>query len=209
MNQEDKEAFYETCYEVLVTLTKLMAPIVPFLSEEIYRNLTDDESVHLSDWPILNKELRIKNKELIDQMKQVRKIVELGLAVRKEQQIKVKQPLAEIIVSPGDKEVKFKDKLDHLILDELNVKKITFSDILLGETVVKLDTKLTDELIAEGQARELVRKIQEERKKLGTSLDEQIAVSLEEWPGKFEEYIKKQALVKMLSKGEFEVKRLG
>ncbi len=205
-DEDDKHAFYQTTYEVLTTVTQLLAPIVPFISEEIYKNLTGEESVHLSYWPDVDTK-RI-NKTLIAQMQYVRKIVELGLAQRKEQQIKVKQPLAQITISPGDKEAKFKDNLDHLIRDELNVKKVTFSDILMGETVVKLDTKLTDELIAEGKAREIVRSIQEERKKLGTSLDEEVSVTLESWPASFEEYIKQQALVNKLSKGEFGVKRL-
>ena len=67
---------------------------------------------------------------------------------------------------------------------------------------------MTPELIEEGQARGVIRKIQEERKKLGTNLDEEVAVSLEDWPKAFENYIKQQALVKTFTKGSFEVKRL-
>ncbi|MDP3955044.1 MAG: DUF5915 domain-containing protein, partial [bacterium] len=63
------------------------------------------------------------------------------------------------------------------------------------------------ELKAEGQAREIVRKIQEERKKLGTKLDEKIDVTLEDWPEKFTEYIKKETLISFISKGEFSVKK--
>ena len=207
-DEEDKKAFYETCYEVLTTVCKLLAPIAPFISEEIYRNLTGEESVHLADWPAKNQELGSKNQELIEQMKHVRKIVEFGLAARKEQQIKVKQPLSIIKVTPGAKETKFKENLDQLILDELNVKKIVFNKAAEGDTTVELDTNLTDALIAEGNARELIRKIQEERKKLGTKLNEFVAVSLEKWPAEFEEYIKQQALVKSLTKGDFAVKKL-
>ena len=93
-SEEDKNAFYQTTYEVLVTVCKLFAPIAPFISEAIYTNLTNEESVHLSDWPSTNQELRIKNQELIDDMVFVRKVVEIALSQRKENQLKVRQPLA-------------------------------------------------------------------------------------------------------------------
>jgi isoleucyl-tRNA synthetase len=208
----DKNAFYETSFEVLTTVCKLLAPIAPFISEAIYQNLTGEESVHLTKWPHFAKASRGKpgeNMELIEQMKHVRKIVELGLAARKEAQIKVKQPLAKITVYPGKKETKFADTMDYLILDELNVKKIEYKH---GnddtETRIELDTAITKELAAERMAREIVRMIQEERKKIGTSLDEKIDVVLDDWPVDFEEYIKKNALVNSISKGEFEIRRL-
>ena len=77
-----------------------------------------------------------------------------------------------------------------------------------GELTVDLDLTITPELKAEGEARDIVRRIQDERKKLGTNLDEQVSVTIEEWPVAFEAYIKKQALVSDLTKGEFGVKRL-
>jgi isoleucyl-tRNA synthetase len=206
-NEADKNAFYETTFSVLVTLTKLLAPIAPFISEEIFKNVTGKESVHLEDWPTFAK-ASAGNAPLIEEMKHVRKIVELGLAQRKEKQLKVKQPLAKITVYSGEKETKFKDSLDYLILDELNVKKVAFAKKSASEVTVELDTVLTDDLIAEGQAREIVRKIQEERKKLGTKLDEQVDVIIESWPEQFVDYIKHNALVHSLSNGEFEVKRL-
>jgi hypothetical protein len=90
----------------------------------------------------------------------------------------------------------------------LNVKKIEYKE---GngdnETRVEIDTNLTQELIAEREAREIVRMIQQERKKVGTSLDEKIDVSLEEWPEEFEEYIKKNALVNSITKGSFSIIR--
>lgn len=206
-DQSDKEAFYQTCYEVLKVITKLMAPIAPFISEEIYRNLTDEESVHLADWPHGSGKLDVESEKLLEQMQYVRKIVELGLAARKEAQLKVKQPLAKITVYAEEKEVSLGQNLLQLIRDELNIKEITFIN-KKTELSVELETKLTDDLIAEGQAREIVRKIQEERKKLETKLDEHVSVSLESWPKEFESYIKQQALVQTLSKGDFEVKRI-
>ncbi len=198
-NQEDKNAFYNTCWEVLASVCQLLAPIAPFISEEIYRNLTTEESVHLSDWPTAGE----VNEDLIEQMKFVRKIVESGLAQRKEKQIKVRQPLAKLTILLGKDAVKFKDEMDFLIKDELNLKEIVFekgSDA--EETRVELDAYITPELKAEGEARGIVRQIQEERKRLGTKLDEKVNVTLPEWPEAFIDYIKQNALVEKLEKGE-------
>jgi isoleucyl-tRNA synthetase len=201
-NASDKEAFYETTHHTLVTLTKLAAPIIPFVTEEIYRNLVDEESVHLADWPINQSKTSDLNLELVEQMKIARKIVEIGLSHRKEKQIKVKQPLAKITVSV---EQSLAENLNELIQAELNVKAVLYTKAKGTDISVELDTELTDDLIAEGQAREIVRKIQEERKKLETKLDEKITLQIESWPEAFEEYIKKHALVASITKGEFKV----
>jgi isoleucyl-tRNA synthetase len=205
-NQEDKEAFYQTTHMVLMTVCKLMAPIVPFLSEAIYKNITDEESVHLANWPEKKQEVRSKNQELIEEMVLVRKIVEMTLAQRKVAQIKVRQPLSKVTVKSGAN--KLSDPLIQLIKDEVNVKEVEMHVVEGQQLVVELDTAVTPELEAEGEARGIVRKIQEERKKLETSLDEKVDVQLEAWPVEHEEYIKKNALVENLSKGEFEVRRL-
>jgi isoleucyl-tRNA synthetase len=205
-NQQDKDAFYQISFEVLTTLAKLLAPFMPFLTDEIYANLKNEESVHLADWP--DEDKKLIEEDLHQQMKHVRKIVELGLAARKENQIKVKQPLSKILVYPGLKETKFGDDLDYLILDELNIKKIEYKNGNKdNETKIELDTELTPELIAEKEARELVRSIQEERKRLGTRLDEKVDAVLEKWPATHEDYIKKNALVNSLTEGKFEIKR--
>lgn len=205
---DDKNAFYETSFEVLTTVCKLLAPIAPFISEEIYKNLTGEDSVHLADWP-KQENLKSEDLELIEQMKHVRKIVEQGLAARKENQIKVKQPLTSVTVNSDKKHKRLPIELNYLILDELNVKKVIFADNAQTDEIrVVLDVKLTDDLISERQAREIVRSIQEERKKVGTALDEKVNIALDSWPEKFEDYIKKNALVNKISKGEFEIKRI-
>ena len=203
-NVVDKSAFYRTCYEVLTTLCQLMAPITPFLSEEIYRNLTDEESVHLTDFPAVHRE--VVDSRLILQMEYARRIVELGLASRKEQQMKVKQPLAQITVYMGTDGVALSDAFNALILAELNIKSIVYKKS--KELSVVLDTKITESLADEGKAREIVRKIQEERKILGTRLDEYVEVTLPDWPSAFAEVIQKQALVAALEKGTFMVKKM-
>jgi isoleucyl-tRNA synthetase len=78
-----------------------------------------------------------------------------------------------------------------------------------GELAVEFDTKITKELKSEGEAREIIRSIQEERKKLGTRLDENVDVVLGSWPKEFEEEIKRKALIHTLEKGSvFKVSRI-
>lgn len=200
-NQKDKDFFYETCYEVLTTFSKAVAPIVPFLSETIYRNLTDKESVHLEDWPLFSEELI--DKELEEEMELARNVVELIHSKRKEEAIKVRQPLLSVeVITPA----LFREDVKKIISDEVNVKNVVNKK---GEkTEIKLDTKISPELKAEGEARDIIRQIQGERKKLGTKLDERVNVTLPNWPKEFEEEIKKKALVNSISRGDkFQVTR--
>jgi isoleucyl-tRNA synthetase len=119
----DKTAAFVTLYEVLLALTKLLAPFVPFLAEAIYQNLRTEqmpESVHLCDWPQVDEQLRDPNLE--DDMKCVRQIVTAGLQARNKAQIKVRQPLAlAAITSDGPP---LEEEYQQLIRQELNVKKI-------------------------------------------------------------------------------------
>ena len=197
----DKNACYQTLYSVLVILSKLLAPFTPFLAEEIFTNLTNQESVHLSDWPIANKKLIDENLE--NEMIHARQVVEFTHSKRKEEGIKVRQPLYSLsTISP----VNFSAGTISLIQDEVNVKKV---NVTLGEELKfeNLDTKITDSLKKEGEARDIVRKIQEERKNLKTRPNEKINVSVLYWPEEFTDYIKNKALVNKLSKGEFSIKR--
>jgi len=199
---ENKEAFYRTCYETFVILSKVLAPFTPFLAEEIYRNLTGEESVHLTDFPIFKKEYI--DEELEKEMEFVRKVCELGHSKRKEKKIKVREPLKKFSIFNFKFSIKDKN-LINLIKDELNVKEVEFIKGK-GELLVEFDTRITPELKKEGEAREIVRMIQEERKNQGTRLNEKVTVILPSWPEKFEEYIKERALVISLKKGEkFEV----
>lgn len=202
---EDKSACYQTLYLVLLTLSKLLAPFTPFLADDLFTNLSGAKSVHLADFPVYHDSLI--DQSLEQQMIQVRKIVELALARRKENKIKIKQPLSLLTVFPSDETIKFKENLDYLLKEELNVKRIEYKHGK-GELAIDLETEVTPALLAEGQAREIVRMIQEERKKLSTRLDERVDVSLERWPTGFESYIKQQALVGSLTQGTFAVKKI-
>mgnify|MGYP000020591039 CR=1 FL=1 len=196
-NDEDKNNFYHTMYEVLLTLSKLLAPFLPFLSEEIFKNLTEKESVHLESWPQICKDLI--NKDLEEKMIFVREVVEMGHAKRKAEGIKVRQPLRELKVRNVD--LKLEDELLDLIKDELNVKEVAIEKGR-GELSVDLDTLITEELKEEGEARDIIRQIQEGRKMSGCGLTDLVEVGLPYWPSKFEEEIKKKTLTKKLYKSE-------
>ncbi len=201
--EKDKNTALSVMYGVLVTLSKLLAPFTPFIAEEIFKNLTGEESVHLQDFPLGDKSLL--NEKLVKDMEEIRKIVEQGHAKRKELEIKVRQPLAEFRIM--NYELSIEEGLTALIKDELNVKKITFEKGK-GEMSVDFDILITKELEDEGEARSIIRRIQEERKKIGTKLDEKVNVRLEDYPLEFEEYIKKKALINSIKKGKFEVLRV-
>ncbi len=174
-NNDSKTSFYITCHQVLVKLCQILAPITPFITENIYQNLTGEESVHLSRWPKAKK-LNKLDLQLMEDMKLVRKIVEMGLSERKKASIKVRQPLRKIMLSAQCSVLN--KKLLQLIKDELNVKNIEFKED--KELTVQLDTQLDEQLIAEGKLRELVRQIQDKRKELGARLDQNINLTLSE-----------------------------
>ena len=121
-----KKNVYKVTYEVLLGLSKLIAPIVPFISEEIYQNLTDKESVHLEDYSTYDESLI--NEEIEERMDLVRILISLGRNVREQERIKVRQPLKEVILDGKNKEIL--KGLDDLIKEELNVKEIIFENDL-------------------------------------------------------------------------------
>ncbi len=187
------KGFLQTLHYVLTNLAKLLAPIAPFTPEEIFKNLSEEESVHLTDWPE-SAPSQIDEK-LLKEMVEVRKIAELAHAQRKKEGVKVRQPLESLTTS-----ITLGESLQDLIKNEVNVKKFIVSK---GEGFsVKLDLNLTPALRAEGQMREIVRQIQAERKKLGTELSEKVDVQLNEWPAEFEDEIKRRTLVGRLIKNK-------
>lgn len=120
---EDKKSVYNTTYEILTELCQLIAPFAPYISEEIYRNLTGEVSVHLSNYPKANLELI--NPELEEKMDLVKNLVTLGRASREATRIKVRQPIQKVLVDG-----KFKDTISDvvdLIKEELNVKEVVFA----------------------------------------------------------------------------------
>ena len=139
-NDTDKKTAYHTLYHVLLTSVKIIAPILPFISEKIYQNLVcniDDklpESVHLCDYPVIDDK-KIDQK-MIEQVDTIRKIVELGRSARNKAELKIRQPLKELCFHLSDNSIEeFVIENQKIILEELNVKKIKFiksTDKLIG-----------------------------------------------------------------------------
>ncbi len=203
-SENDRNAFYQTCYLVLTTLSKILAPFTPFISEIFYTNLSHQKSVHLADWPD-KKTSGDKDAKLISEMAKVREIVEKAHAIRKEKGIPVRVPLNKLLITNYKLQIKGMDKL---ISDEVNVRAVEDKDGK-GEISVKLDTKITPELEEEARLRELVRKIQSERKRLGLNLAQKVDVEIEEIPQnkKLVDWMIKKTQIKNLSTGIFKVSK--
>lgn len=249
--EDDKVAAYMTLYEVLLTVSKLCAPYAPYISEEIYKSLTEKESVHLENYPVHDKNLI--QPELEKEMQYIIDIVSLARAARNEVQIKIRQPLRILYVPEGLKD--FVERMKSLIIEEINIHVIEFvkdktrfmdysikpdykvlgpkygkhmshiaqtlqnmdanhlidilnkegvyhldvdtNEIKLtkeslqietqnkegfvygeeGDVFVALDTRIDDELLLEGNARELVNKIQFMRKEQDFDIMDRIEIS--------------------------------
>jgi isoleucyl-tRNA synthetase len=129
----DKRSAFQTLYECLLTLSRLMAPFAPFISEKLYLGLTGEQknypdSVHLCRYPAAGEAPVDYTDELLEtRMDLVRRVVFLGRSLRNNAAIKVRQPLSEIIiVDQNNRKKKLIDGMEHLILDELNVKDISY-----------------------------------------------------------------------------------
>lgn len=180
---------FATLHQVLIDTAKLIAPVMPFISEAMYRNLMSSTaglnqplSVHLQTLPDIPT-LSTEEGGVLAAMKKVREIVAIGLGLRAGQKIKVRQPLATLfLVSPP-----LAPALVSIIQDELNVKELKFVDVVpqrdtivtpLNTTsmTVGLETALTEELRAEGLARDLVRQGQVLRRQAKYELNDRITL---------------------------------
>lgn len=196
-NQADKEAAYITMSTVFSVLFKVSAPIIPFISEYLYRHLTGEESVHLEDWPTVKND-KVIDRELLVKMVLVRRICEMGNGERKNLSLPIKQALSSITVKGEFSTLKDESELLQLIKEELNVEEVLFAE---GKEGVSYDTVITVDLKDKGLAREIIRSIQEARKLANCRLDEKIEIELPSWPVKYEGDIKRKALVSKITKG--------
>ena len=121
-----KKSVYITTYEVLEGLCRMIAPVVPFVTDEIYTKLTGEKSVHLAEYPKYNKKLIDEHVE--ERMDLVRSLISIGRFVREETKIKVRQPLSEALLDGKNKELI--SDLVPLIQEELNIKEVVFVDDL-------------------------------------------------------------------------------
>ncbi len=273
---EDKKAVYLTTYETLLTLAKITAPVTPYISEEIYQNLTGKTSVHLEDFPKVDEELL--SKDLEQRMELVRDICSLGRNAREDAAIKVRQPLNFMILPLVDEAVI--EDFESIIKEELNIKEIVYKDDMTeymdyivkpnfkvvgkvfgpkmkdfqeavskldindvnkikagyfkmnflgeeidvtedmilttlknkkgycaasnGKTSIVLDTSLTEDLILEGLAREVVRKVQNLRKEADFVITDHINLyyhgdeMFDKMLASYDEYIKNETLADSL-----------
>ena len=187
----DKLAAYNTLYECLVTLAKLLAPFTPFLAEELYQNLVRSisteapDSVHLADFPAADVTKIVK--QLTEDIRLAMKISSLGRAARSQAGIKVRQPLAKVVVKlESRRERESLERLLPQVLEELNVKALEFVDEAAelgkpgymasseGGYMVAVPTELSPELQAEGMAREVVRRLQTMRRNAGFDIADHI-----------------------------------
>ncbi|NLZ24605.1 class I tRNA ligase family protein, partial [Candidatus Dojkabacteria bacterium] len=191
----DLEAL-NTLYYVLVEISKLLAPFAPFVSESAYLTLTAGElkeSVHLEDYPIF--ESKLLDEDLLKNMNTVREICSLGLNIRDENRIKLRQPLSKAYISIPDKEML------EIVKGELNVKKVEYSkkkvdkkDHItheMGDIFVTMDLSITKELAEEGMVNEIVRGLQLARKERGCEMGEYVSIRYHSEDKEIIEVIKK------------------
>lgn len=187
-DDNDKNQAYQTLHYVLVRLSMVLAPFTPFLAEELYRNLTGGESVHLLDWPTNNP----VDTEVLNDMARTRALIANGLGLRMNRnddygQTKIRQPLAFASYT-GER---LDPYYEQIMQDELNVKRINWVEDLNDyqvsgvtvddgkpETWLELDKALTPELKCEGLSREIIRAVQKARKDAGLNVDDRIVLSL-------------------------------
>lgn len=199
---------------VLAETCKMLAPFMPFLSEYIFKDVTGKASVHLESW----SQALPANREMLDQMLIVRQLVESGMSLRKEKNLKVRQPLAEIEYHLKSKQM-LPPELDRVLAEELNVKLVSgrtdfmpkagwaFKEAALFKLALNLE--ISPELRKEGLARELERQVQDLRKKSGLKVGELVDVYYNTQDAEVEEALlslldRKKTFVSQISKS-FEV----
>ena len=214
----DNEAL-STLYKVLVDFSKACAPIIPFIAENMYRNLVVSvdkdalESVHLCDYPLFDESVIEKSEKIMSEMKKTREIVSAALSVRVLKAIPIRQVLGSLAVL---KDRAVKKEYESLVLEETNIKKLEMVNSLDEKTgwikdesgLVCLDLELTPKLITEGKMREFIRSVQDLRKEKGLSVSDEIKVIYpdttenKEVVEEYEKEIKKRVFAKELIPGQ-------
>jgi len=187
---KEKEMILSTLYTVMLNLLKLLAPFMPFITEELYQNyfrkFEGKESVHFIDFPVQSKALI--DKKLEEQMDVAKQVIESCLAARNSAGIKLRWPIKEVFVATSDKNAKSAIKsLEDIILDMCNSKSVKivkeigkgdFAEASFDFGKVYISKKLDEKLLEEALLRELVREVQDLRKKNGFVVKDKIALCL-------------------------------
>ncbi len=192
----DRSDNLDFLYYIFKTISLILAPFMPFLSETFFQNLGEKGSVHLSSWPQFNSHLI--DETLESDMELAQKICQLGHAQRQQASLKLRQPLATLSFSAPHS---LDNPLLQIIADEVNVKTVKFEEKSPNLTV-NLDINLNPELIAEGEYRDLVRNIQVLRKEQNLQLSDHITIIAPAWPKNFESQILEKTLATSITQGE-------
>ncbi|HOR01691.1 MAG TPA: isoleucine--tRNA ligase [Candidatus Woesebacteria bacterium] len=192
----------QTLWQVIIQFSLSTAPIIPFITEYFWQNLvipidpTKPESIHLEFYP----ETKPIDQKITNDMFLIQQICEQGNMIRKTKQISTRQPLSLLTVS-SSQNLKLNQDLIEIIKNEINVKDIKFIKSNKSLTI-DLDTNITPQLKAEGDARDLVRQIQNLRKELNLNLKDKINIYSPNWPSDFEAEIKSKTLAESITKAD-------
>ncbi len=221
----DKLAAYAILYQCLVTLAKLLAPFTPFVAEAIYQNLVSEafpqvpDSVHLADFPVADASQI--NAQLTADVRLAMEVSSLGRAARSQAGIKVRQPLARVLIKVSS--VRDREGLIRLapqVLEELNVKEMGFADSIAelekpgytasvgeGNCTVAICTDIPPNMAEEGMAREIVHRLQMMRRSAKFDIADYITTYyqgdayIRQVVHNFADYIKQETLSKGLAEG--------
>jgi isoleucyl-tRNA synthetase len=194
----DTVAFYETTQYVFEQFLRLIAPIVPFHSDYLYRELTGRDSVHLELWPTADKSLI--HTELESNTAITRRVCEAGHQIRKANNWKVRMPLRKIEVAIDEDYSTIKDNLWQVVLDELNVKNIVING---KQSYPKAECVVTDEQLAyEGKVRDIIREVQALRKDAKIAIGQSVKLQVPHEYEQYSEEIKKQARISEIMVGD-------